>query len=257
MNARPQPPAIPVPPASSTVPHIPERWYLDERWRHRVAITVSFDAMCKALGNYSEVGRLVGVPARTITRQAVGSNRPLWETIDLVREGLRHRYGTAGIPFEQLVRAMEEHGRTLERSYDMLMAGSRTGWTHHGRGDSHRDMLAAMRERVRKRLHEALTSTTPATERDDWCLLRSRDGSTRDAPLWWRPNRAGYTEKLHEAGTYTRKEAMRLERGAPEKIEVIPVANAIEQWRGRVNPTMARLLAVDLDQVPSKGAPDA
>lgn len=73
-------------------------------------------------------------------------------------------------------------------------------------------------------------------------LLRSRDGSTLEHPLWWRPNRSGYTSHILEAGTYTEDEARSLERGAPEKVHPVPIDQALNLWLdgGRsLNPEVA------------------
>ena len=80
-------------------------------------------------------------------------------------------------------------------------------------------------------------------------LLRSRDGSTPEAPLWWRPNRSGYTSRILEAGTYHEDEAFRLERGAPEKIHLVPLSQAIDHWLdgGRnLNPEVAARVVIGL-----------
>lgn len=63
-----------------------------------------------------------------------------------------------------------------------------------------------------------------APNQDTYYIL-SLDHSVRnDWLLWWRPNGAGYTTNLLEAGTYSRIDAVTFQRGAPEKVKALPVA---------------------------------
>ncbi len=74
-------------------------------------------------------------------------------------------------------------------------------------------------------VENALQIGPRASAEDDgpWLLYTTQERGPGDTYLWWRPRQSGYTNRIDEAGRYTRKEALELAGGKTARGSTVAV----------------------------------